>query len=226
MLSSLGYTHPVHPILVHVTVGLVIGSFVFALLGMLFPHKPFFQTVRHCSVLAILIFLPTVLAGIMDWKHFYAGAWIVAIKMKFVLAATLFVVLACVTAMSCARERRTTLLVVLCTLCFFNVVWIGYVGAELVYGGRTPQSPRTARSKEGARLYSTHCGSCHPGGGNTIAPEHPVTGSHVLVDLETFAFWLRNPDPPMPAFSESKIPDNQIGPLYEYILHELDKSGH
>ena len=33
-LAKVGFTHPLHPILVHVPMGMIIGMFIFSLLGL------------------------------------------------------------------------------------------------------------------------------------------------------------------------------------------------
>ena len=43
--------------------------------------------------LALLALLPTVIVGIMDWQHYYAGAWLFPIKMKLPLAGLLLILL-------------------------------------------------------------------------------------------------------------------------------------
>ena len=37
-------------------------------------------------ILAFLGLFPTVLAGYVDWQHFYGGTWLFPIKMKMLLA--------------------------------------------------------------------------------------------------------------------------------------------
>jgi len=42
-LTKFGYTHPLHPTLTHVPIGLVIGAFLFALAGPFYlPWPPWF----------------------------------------------------------------------------------------------------------------------------------------------------------------------------------------
>ena len=88
-LAQLGFTHPLHPTLTHVPIGMVIGAFLFALAAAIFRWTSLAQTARHCIILAALVMLPTALLGIMDWQHFYGGAMLFSIKMKFILAGVL-----------------------------------------------------------------------------------------------------------------------------------------
>lgn len=220
-LSSIGYTHPLHPMLVHMTIGLVLGAFVFGVVSVLFERQQLRHTMGHCIVLAFVVLFPTVLSGIMDWMHFYAGTWVFPIRIKIILAAALGGLLAVGVYGVWRAPRRFPWLLALCGLCALDVAGMGYFGAELVYAGKQTAVPDKVRV--GADLYRRLCSACHPGGGNTIEPDHPVTGSDTLTDLETFASWLRNPDPPMPAFAENKITDKQIEELYEYIVHGMGK---
>jgi len=173
-LSSIGYTHPLHPMLVHMTIGLVLGAFVFGVVSALFDQERVRQTMGHCIVLAFVVLFPTSLLGIMDWMHFYAGAWVFPIKMKVILAAALGGLLALGVYGVLRPRGRFPWLLALCGLCALDVAGIGYFGAELVYAGKQPAAPGQARV--GADLYRRLCGACHPGGGNTIEPDHPVTG--------------------------------------------------
>ena len=52
-LQKVGFTHPLHPVLVHVPMGMIIGMFVFSLLGLKWKKGYLQQTAYHCSVLAL-----------------------------------------------------------------------------------------------------------------------------------------------------------------------------
>jgi uncharacterized membrane protein len=74
-LANIGYTHPLHPAVTHVPVGLVIGGFIFALTGAMLKRPSLTKSARNCFWLALLFLPIAVLFGLMDWHHFYAGAW-------------------------------------------------------------------------------------------------------------------------------------------------------
>ncbi len=90
-LNGLGYTHPLHPTLTHVVMGLVIGGFVFALVAWVFNRPALAQSGGHCMTLALIFLFPTAALGYADWQHFYGGAWIFPIGIKLVLAVVLLV---------------------------------------------------------------------------------------------------------------------------------------
>ncbi len=92
-LTKFGYTHPLHPILTHVPIGMVMGAFLFMLVPLIFRRTNLAQTARNCTVLALIAAVPTALLGIMDWLHFYGGSLLFPIKMKLILAAILIIFL-------------------------------------------------------------------------------------------------------------------------------------
>ena len=59
VLAKIGYTHPLHPTLTHLVMGLVMGAFVFLLIAKFFRRGSLAQTARHCIVLALISLLPT-----------------------------------------------------------------------------------------------------------------------------------------------------------------------
>ena len=81
-LAKIGYNHPIHPPVTHISVGMVIGAFLFALVANLMRHERLALTARHCILLAMIGLFPTALLGYMDWQHRYGGAWLFPIKIK------------------------------------------------------------------------------------------------------------------------------------------------
>lgn len=219
-LAGLGYKHPVHPVLVHVTIGLVMGAFLFAAASSLFRRESVLQSARHCVLLALLFLFPTALLGLMDWKHFYAGAWIFPIKAKVVLASILLPLLVMIALFVRGRGLSPGALV-LYGLSFLNVIAMGYFGGDLVYGSKAPPLPSELQA--GEQLYAKTCKACHPNGGNTLDPTLPVRGSPKLKDFDTFLAWVRDPDAPMPPFPETKISASQSKDLYDYVAREFMK---
>ena len=80
----------------------------------------------------------------------------------------------------------------------------------------------------GLKLFDNNCKSCHPKGGNIMAPDRPLRGSPKLADFETFLAFIRNPGMPdgpkglMPAFSQTQISDSQARELYRYLISEQE----
>ena len=218
-LNSLGYHHPLHPTQVYVPIGLVVGALIFAVVALVFRRERLVMTPRYCIILAFIWVFPTMILGIMDWQHFYEGAWILPIKMKLITAPILAVLLGL--AVFLGRKYGSTSMKVLPIyfLCFCAVTVLGYFGGELTYAGRTVSGLK--EYKAGQEIFSAYCTTCHPSGGNTIDPGRPILHSALLQNQDIFNLWLRNPATPMPAFPSSKISDAQAKELYAYIQNVL-----
>jgi len=174
-LAGIGYTHPVHPTLTHLPIGLVVASLIFGLAAWLLGYSNLATTARHCITLALIGAFPTILAGFMDWQHFYGGAWIFPIKMKILLAMVLLILLSTTTllVLKGAQESRGILLMYFC--CFLTIMGIAYFGGELVFAAK---STGTASLDDGnasqfqtgqiayadaAKIFRQRCTMCHAG---------------------------------------------------------------
>ncbi|MGA7876913.1 MAG: c-type cytochrome [Desulfoferrobacter sp.] len=219
-LNSLGYPHPVHPTQAHMPIGLVVGAFVFCLGAILLHRAGLFRTAHNCLILALFFWFPTVLFGLMDWQHFYQGAWLFAFKVKMILAAVLFVLLLAGILLARRDEPPGKLIVTIYAACFLTVTGLGYFGGVIVFAGK---SQPEKQYQAGAKLYETNCNGCHPNGGNVIDANKPVQGSPKLSDFNTFLSWIRSPVAPMPAFPESAVSKEQAMELYDYVTHVIDK---
>ena len=146
LLKSLGYDHPIHPMVTHITVGLTIGTLVFGLVSLIFRRARLKLTAWHCALLAFISVVPTALFGYMDWKEKFNGEWLAPIKIKMVLAATLFVCLFAALMLGSERDwdrdgtetgiwrkPRAVAALVLYAVCTGIVVALGYFGGSLVY---------------------------------------------------------------------------------------------
>jgi uncharacterized membrane protein len=134
LLQKVGFTHPLHPMLVHVPMGMIIGMFVFSLMGLKWSKGPLPQTAYHCSVLALVSVVPVILAGVMDWQHSLNGDWKTLIIVKMVLSFILTLLLA-YAVISRNRGASARHLFVVYSLCMACAAGLGYSGGELVYGG-------------------------------------------------------------------------------------------
>jgi uncharacterized membrane protein len=225
-LKSIGYAHPLHPTLVHMPIGLVVGALVFAFAASFFQRPRLERAAYYCLVLAFLFLFPTVLLGYMDWQHFFAGGWIFYIKLKLALAAVLLVIMAVGLVLGRRAGVATKSLMTVYALGFVTVTGLGYCGGQLVYAGRTPAAPKAYQA--GAQVYDTRCASCHPQGGNIIKPNLPVMGAPQLKSGEKFIAWIRDPKRPdgspgiMPPFPPAKISDRQADQLRDYVIHVLE----
>lgn len=132
-LESVGFGHPLHPMLTHAPMGMIIGMVAFGLFGLLWNNDDLFQSAYYCSVLALLSILPVIGAGVMDWLHYLEGEWNVFIIIKLILGALLTLLLiVSVTLKNSGAEKKTLLLFYF--LCLACAGGLGYSGGELVYG--------------------------------------------------------------------------------------------
>lgn len=234
-LASLGYTHPLHPTLTHLTIGLTMGAFIFALGGKFSGSEPMLKCARYCVALALVALIPTALLGYMDWQHFYGGAWLFPFQAKLALAGLLLVLLIVTGLLAERAEKRRTAPVFAYFLCFLCVVGLGYFGGELVYGERQPAAPapsEAAPEKEaaaelasrGADIFASNCTMCHstettqegigPGLKGLFSRETlPVSGRPV--SEEAVRRQLRDPYENMPPFPN--LTEAQVDALIAYL---------
>jgi len=132
-LEKIGFDHPLHPIIVHIPMGMIIGMFFFSLLGLIWKKSNLSRTAYHCSVLALVSIPFVITAGIMDWQYRFNGEFLPQIKIKMVLAAILTVLLiyAVIIRNRGASPRHLFIVYTLCLLC---AAGLGYEGGQLVYG--------------------------------------------------------------------------------------------
>lgn len=228
MLESLGYHHPIHAPMTHVPIGMVVGAFVFILAARLTGKASFFSTARHCTALALIAAVPTIVLGYMDWQHYYAGARLPQIERKLVLAALLMVFLAA-SLVALGKERGArTLQVLLVTLNMVLVGGLGYFGGDLVFNQLTPKkSVDSLTLKQGEEVFRQLCASCHPNGGNVLKANLPLRTAPQLKTAESFIGYLRSPEARdgsktlMPPFGEEKLPKAQAETLYLYVREGL-----
>lgn len=174
ILNHIGYTHPVHPTMTYLPIGLIMAALIFALVARITDSPQTAITARHCISLALIAVIPTIATGYMDWQHFYNGRWLHPIQMKIILVSTL-VVLLIITLMLIRRLGSESIFIILMYLsCFITVVGIGYFGGNLVFGTQTTHFGATGAEdhrKEPSRLtyndveaiFHTHCIMCHSG---------------------------------------------------------------
>jgi mono/diheme cytochrome c family protein len=231
LLKSVGFTDPLHALLVHMPMGLVIGAFLMVLVALLFRRKNLLITARHVSILAFLFVFPTILFGVFDWLHFFKGAMIQPIRFKMALAAAVLLILGAGIVAGGGLKVRNTAVAVLSALAFACVVGLGYFGGGLVYGGWAGGGPATGQAaaalsptaKAGEAVFLDNCASCHAGGGNVVVEGLPLKKSGKLRTREALAAFLRAPKMPdgsqggMPPFPVDALSDAQAGDLFDYL---------
>lgn len=216
-LEKIGYTHPLHPPLTHVPMGLVIGIFIFVLVaGVL--RRPVLPIVayRRIILLALVFTFPTILLGYADWQHFYEGAWLFPIKVKLGLTAVFLILLVVAFIYTRRIESETKGALAIYTLCFLTVAALGYFGGQLTLEGEVPSEAVPMKFLAGKRLFMANCDDCHSGG-------EGIVNTQPLSSFDAFRAYLRNPKEGMPPFPSEELPDQQAMRLYKYINGVLGK---
>lgn len=245
-LGRLGFTDPLHPAIVHIPIGLVIGAFVFFAVALVFKRKQLVLTARHASILALVFAVPSILFGALDWIHFYHAAPIPAIRIKMALAAILLVLLVLGIILGGKGKSRNAAMLAIYACSFLCVVALGWFGAGLIYARGAssnrqsavsaapaaqaaqqaspgPSSAPPAGFAAGKGLFSDNCEACHPGGQNVVYPKLPITGSKRLASLAAFERFVRAPTMPdgttggMPPFGTDSLTSGQVKDLYAYV---------
>lgn len=134
LLNDIGFTHPLHPAMTHIPMGMIIGGFAFAAVSLYMKKPDLARTAHHCFILALITVLPTIILGIMDWQHSFEGEWSTLIKIKFVLAILLSALLAVAVKLGKDAEGISNKVMAVYTLCLFNAIGLGFTGGELQYG--------------------------------------------------------------------------------------------
>ncbi len=172
LLNKIGYDHPVHPTEVHMPIGLIVGAFIFAAIAFIFRRQKLALVPQSCLILAFIWLFPTMILGLMDWQHFYAGGWILPIKIKLVTSLVLLVLLALSIYLGRKFGAASAKVLPVYLLCVMAVVVLGYFGGQLTFGGLRSRAPPS--SGPGQDIYAVSCAACHPSGGNAIDPSKPL----------------------------------------------------
>ncbi len=246
-LSRLGFTDPLHPAIVHIPIGLVIGAFVLFAVALVFKRKQLVISARYLSILALVFAFPSIIFGVFDWLHFFHGAMLPAIKIKMVLAGCLLVILGIGIILGGEVKPFRAAMTVVYAASLVIVVALGWFGAGLVYGRgivavpasrigvsegvRAPSVSAAGRAladkdAEGKAVFESSCSNCHPGGANIVEPKLPIKGSKRLASLATFQGFIRAPTMPdgkvgpMPVFDQDTISADRVAELYAYCKDE------
>ena len=225
ILESFGYKHPLHPVLVHLPIGLSLGALVLCLLGTLLGKPLLKRSAYHALVLAGLFSLVAMFMGVLDWQHYFNGTLLKPIRIKLLTALIYSLVLSIGVIIGYRQGPESRQLIPVYFLGAFCVTTLGYYGGELTFTGRSPAAVKD-RDK-GQSLFEANCSSCHPSGGNRIVPNKPIRNSHQLESLAIFTSHVRNPSKAagdksiMPSFNPETISDADMAILYAYIKQYL-----
>ncbi len=132
-LAATGFNHPLHPMLTHVPMGMVIGMVTFSFLGLFWRAGSLDKTAHHCAILALVSIAPVIGAGFLDWIHFQEADLNNFIIAKMILGAliTILLFMAVIMKKRGAGPGKMFLIYLLCLACAGG---LGYSGGSLVYG--------------------------------------------------------------------------------------------
>lgn len=133
-LAKIGFTHPLHPAFTHIPMGMVMGCFFFGFIAWNRKKEEFHKTCLHCSTLAFLFTVPTIIAGIFDWQHLYGGRYLPLIIIKMVLAAILVGLLGYSLVLN-RQNNNPRKLFFIYALCLGCAIGLGFSGGQLIFGG-------------------------------------------------------------------------------------------
>lgn len=227
-LAQFGYHHPLHPVFVHLTIGMVVGAFFFGFLAWILQKPAMTQTSRHCMGLALISVIPTAIVGYGDWQQFFGGIWIFPIRWKLILTATLFILLIIALLSGRRMEKIAFNQVFTYFICLLIVTVIGYFGAELVHGKKkmvSGEPPDQELVLEGAEIFVQSCSLCHFTESNEtrigpgfkgIFQQESFAVSQWPVTRQNIEKQLKTPFKNMPAFEE--LDDRKIDALVAYMM--------
>ena len=73
ILEKLGYTHPLHPAVVHFPIGMAMAALLFVIFASRFNKIELAPAAYWCHIFGLVAAIPAVLLGYMDWQHFFGG---------------------------------------------------------------------------------------------------------------------------------------------------------
>ncbi|MGR8935865.1 MAG: DUF2231 domain-containing protein [Gammaproteobacteria bacterium] len=227
-LEKIGYHHPLHPVLVHMPIGLVVAAFLLSCAALLMRRSSLATSAYHDLVAAFVFFFPSAFMGIVDWQRYYHGAWLPPIRMKLLLAPVLLLLLSAGVFMGYRQGAQAKGLLFIYLLSLLTVSTMGYFGGQLTFGGRSPAA--SVEFAAGQKLYEANCSACHAHGGNVLAPNLPLRSAPQLRERNEFIGFLRHPQLAgggkgiMPAYSRDELSDQDAAQLYAYIQRYVARS--
>ena len=228
LLEAIGYPHPLHPQFTHIPIGMVFGACLLGLLALLLRNDSLRRAARYCAIIALISAFVTPFFGVADWRHFFAGGWLLPVKIKLVLAGLLVILLAGALIVDRRSDSASGASLTLYVLSLLAVIGLGYFGGNLVFDGRTP--PGGPQYVAGEHIFRGNCSGCHPYGANIAAPEFPLRGAPQLKDFPSFLSWIRGPrlssgrSGMMPPFSPTRISDDEAGHLFAYLVKVIGEA--
>jgi len=133
-LARLGYSHPLHPAMTHIPMGMIIGGFLFAVGSVVMKNDDLAIAAHFSYTLALIFVLPTMILGYMDWQYKFEAEWNGLILTKIILALILtgMLVITFFYGKNVKVDFKKKL--ILYGICFAIAMGLGFIGGELQYG--------------------------------------------------------------------------------------------
>ena len=133
-LAKMGYSHPLHPAMTHIPMGMIIGGFLFAVGSAVMKKDDLAMAAHYCYTLALIFVLPTMMLGYMDWQYKFDGEWSRLILTKIILAVMLTIMLVITYFYGKNVKIDIKQKLIFYVICFGIALGIGFIGGELQYG--------------------------------------------------------------------------------------------
>jgi len=133
-LAKIGFSHPLHPAMTHIPMGMIIGGFLFAVGSAVMKKDDLAIATHYCYTLALIFVLPTMMLGYMDWQYKFDGEWNGLILTKIILAVMLTIMLGITFFYGKNKRVDIKQKLILYVICFAIALGIGFIGGELQYG--------------------------------------------------------------------------------------------
>jgi uncharacterized membrane protein len=133
-LAKFGYSHPLHPAMTHIPMGMIIGGFLFAVGSTVMKKDDLAIAAHYCYTLALIFVLPTMMLGYMDWQYKFDGEWNRLILTKIILAVMLTLMLLVTFFYGKNVKVDIKQKLIFYVICFVIAMGLGFIGGELQYG--------------------------------------------------------------------------------------------
>jgi uncharacterized membrane protein len=133
--EAIGIGDPFHPMFVHITIGTIVASVVFAILAEILKRPHYYNVARYNANLTLVASIITIILGIMDWLYFRNGSTEITYILKLVVSGVLLALLAVTFVLNRKSENKdgSKLLLIMYIANFVTAAVLGYLGGSLVY---------------------------------------------------------------------------------------------
>jgi len=138
LFKSFGYRHPLHPALVHLPIGLNIGALLLSIAARSLRRPDLERSAYHALVLTCLFSFVALTMGLLDWQHYFNGAWLRPIKAKLFIAILYTALMVLGVVIGYLQGPQAKALLPIYTAGLLGVMSLGYLGGELTFSDRSP----------------------------------------------------------------------------------------